>query len=63
MLSDLQRFMKSFFRGGDETPQHTDGEAAPVLRSAGTQVCWEFEGLLILVSELGIKGSNFEGGL
>lgn len=60
-MNDLQHLMKSCLGGGDEIPQHTEGQAAPVSRSAGTQICWEFKGLTILVSELGIKGSNFEG--
>lgn len=43
--------------------QHTEREVAPALRSVGFQFFWESECLLSLVSELGIKGSSFEGRL
>lgn len=56
----LTAFNKVILRMWSKTPAHSEG-AAPVLRSVGTQVCWEFEGLMNFVSELGIKGSNFEG--
>ena len=42
-------------------PSTQRGRSAPARRSAKTQVFWEFEGLLSLVSELGVKGSSFEG--
>lgn len=42
---------------------HREGGLLQLLRSAKTQVFWEFEGLLSLASELGIKGSSFKGRL
>ena len=62
MFSDSQCLMKSFLGVGTRCPSTLLQYPSPLgLRSAGTQVCWEFEGLMNLVSELGITGSSSEG--